>query len=299
VLIGLLLPAVQKVREAAGRVKCANNLRQMGIGFQQFYERKGQIPPAYTWVDQTPEAPIDPIKAKKIDMPGPKMYTTPIWPGWGWAAYILQDLDQGSLVQQIDFNAPTIGTQALGPRKTSLPIYNCPADTHVGVAMFYNQYSEPIGEAATTSYAGCCGTLGMMPFAPTDGNGTIVRNGKFRYGDLSDGTSNTILVAERATLFAQAPWVGPLDQGTIRTTPDAPVYQAIIHPPACMAMARFGTKPLNDAWSEPYDYFTPHKQYMNVLFADGSVRSASINTDPVVWQALATRAGGETETLSE
>ena len=70
-------------------------------------------------------------------------------------------------------------------------------------------------------------------------------------------------------------------------------------PAATLAMARFGSKALNDPWSEPYDFFTPHPASMNVLFADGSVRPASLATDPAVLQALATRAGGEAASLPE
>jgi prepilin-type processing-associated H-X9-DG protein len=90
-----------------------------------------------------------------------------------------------------------------------------------------------------------------------------------------------------------------IDQATVRTTPDAPVYQSLAFPPHCMVTARFGYKDLNDAWSDPYDFFTPHPGSMNALFADGSVRALRLGTSLDVLRALATRAGGETATLPE
>ena len=66
-----------------------------------------------------------------------------------------------------------------------------------------------------------------------------------------------------------------------------------------MTMARFNNKPINDPWSEPYDFFSPHATTINVLFADGSVRAVGFSTPTTVLQALSTRDGGETETIPE
>ncbi|HUR54966.1 MAG TPA: H-X9-DG-CTERM domain-containing protein, partial [Gemmataceae bacterium] len=66
-----------------------------------------------------------------------------------------------------------------------------------------------------------------------------------------------------------------------------------------MPTARVGNKTLNDPWSEPDDFFTPHSGVMNALYGDGSVRTVRVGVDPVVFQAAATRAGGETLPLPE
>lgn len=68
---------------------------------------------------------------------------------------------------------------------------------------------------------------------------------------------------------------------------------SISHPPPIMVMARVADKPLNDIWSEPYEFFTPHPVGMNALFADGAVRHIPLTIDMAVFRALATRAGGE------
>src|SRR6476660_5794790 len=81
VLIGLLLPAVQKVREAAMRLKCANNLKQMCLGLHNFAQANGRFPPAY---DNQPPTPFDYL------------------PGWGWATHLLPYVEQDALYKQLN-----------------------------------------------------------------------------------------------------------------------------------------------------------------------------------------------------
>src|SRR5437870_798079 len=83
VLIGLLLPAVQKAREAASRTQCRNNMRQIGIALHGYQERMRYYPPGYN----------------ATFGPGP---ANDQGPGWGWAAYLLADLEQSNLQNQID-----------------------------------------------------------------------------------------------------------------------------------------------------------------------------------------------------
>ena len=100
-------------------------------------------------------------------------------------------------------------------------------------------------------------------------------------------------VGERAAWLAQSPWAGVVTGGTLRTTPDAPVYTSIVDPPQFMAMARAGVKPLNDPFSQTYDFFSPHLTVGYFLFADGSVRALRAGLDDAVLRALCTRDAGE------
>ena len=134
---------------------------------------------------------------------------------------------------------------------------------------------------------------------PKGGNGMFIANGKYDFPQIKDGLSNTIAIAERPALFVKAPWVGALNQGTVSTTPGAPVFVSEIHPPESMPMARFYTRPINDPWSEPYDFFSPHPSVMNTLFADGSVRPLRFTTPADILGALATIKGQEVVTLPE
>src|SRR5947209_8728577 len=84
VLIGLLLPAVQKVREAAQRTKCQNHLKQIGLAFHNYHTAQGQFPAGFV------------SKADTEDGPG-------LGPGWGWGAYLLPYVEQEPLFRQINF----------------------------------------------------------------------------------------------------------------------------------------------------------------------------------------------------
>src|SRR5437879_1086509 len=112
ILIGLLVPAVQKVREAAARAQCTNNLKQIGLALHSYHGANKYFPPGYI------DGNTDPASTPDND----------VGPGWGWASFILPYVDQGSLYSQIDF------TQAVGTgvnaqvSQTPLAFYQCPAD---------------------------------------------------------------------------------------------------------------------------------------------------------------------------
>ena len=304
-LIGLIIPAVQRVRETANRIRCTNNLKQMGLALHAHHDEVGHFPPAYSWTEPAPQPP--PSAPRLWDRPPVSSFFETNWPGWGWAAFLLPYIEQGPLFQQIDLKAPTVGTQAAAIRTTRLSIYTCPADTHAGVFTILTLRGQPLVDAATNSYVGCYGMGAASRFdpglsivtAPDQGNGLFLRNGQLQFKDITDGTSNTMAIGERAASFVQAPWAGVMDQGTIRTTPIAFVFQSVIHPPPLMVMARVANKELNDPWSEPYEFFTPHQTGMNTLFADGSVRPIRTTVSLEVFRAIATRNGNETVTIPE
>src|SRR6516162_8451246 len=93
VLMALLLPAVQKVREAANRVRCQNNLKQIGLALQMYHDDTGSFPSGYLWIPT--RGGVDPC-------PNPPGDLTDTDPGWGWAALLLPYLEQDSLRRQID-----------------------------------------------------------------------------------------------------------------------------------------------------------------------------------------------------
>src|SRR5436309_2421341 len=90
VLIGLLLPAVQKVRDAAARMRCANNLKQIGLALHGYHDANTFFPPGYV------DGNTDPSSTPDND----------IGPGWGWAAYLLPYLEQDNVYKQINFSQP-------------------------------------------------------------------------------------------------------------------------------------------------------------------------------------------------
>src|SRR5262245_9183353 len=101
ILIGLLLPAVQKVRDAAARISCANNLRQIGLACHHYHDVNNALPPGYRASAAYPD-------------------TTP---GWGWSALILPYVEQENLFRQINLNAPVQSQSAI---QTFVKVYQCP-----------------------------------------------------------------------------------------------------------------------------------------------------------------------------
>src|SRR5437868_10127366 len=88
VLIALLVPAVQKVREAAARTQCTNNLKQIGLALHAYHDSKKMFPAGYIDRNTDPSSPPD----------------NDLGPGWGWAAYLLPHLEQDNVYRQINFS---------------------------------------------------------------------------------------------------------------------------------------------------------------------------------------------------
>jgi prepilin-type N-terminal cleavage/methylation domain-containing protein len=304
VLIGLLLPAVQKVRDAAARLRCLNNLKQIGLALHTYHDAKHAFPPGY--ITGVSRASLDPRELLLLtitglwDFPPPATNPEPQAPGWGWAALLLPYVEQDNLARTIDFGLPVEAPSLWRPRKEVVRLYVCPSDRNTGEFTVIDiigrtpRHTGEIAVAATNSYAANYGGLGLVNTDPDGGNGVFYRNSKTRVQDITDGSSHTFAIGERAALLTQTPWAGVMTGGTTQTTPGAPVFTAYRGLWPSMVMARIGFKPLNSPYAEPVDFFSPHREMVYFAFADGSAHAVSTSTDPTVLQALATRAGGET-----
>src|SRR5262249_28294717 len=151
----LLLPAVQKVREAASRLSCANNLKQMGLALHHHHDVLGAFPPGY--------AAAFPYRDGATDTA----------PGWGWAAFLLPYLEQDNLYQQLNFAQPVPNSPAI---QTAVKFYLCPSDLPPpGPFSVPDAFGSPITRAAACSYAACAGGDESDPDGPT-GLGVFYRN---------------------------------------------------------------------------------------------------------------------------
>lgn len=181
ILIALLLPAVQQAREAARRTQCKNNLKQYGLALHNYHDVHSRFPPSMIY---------------SATLPGSR------W--WSWHVSILPQLEQANLHQQINTNIDALyAANALGNSQYTsvrLPVHNCASDPNGGI------FSRPgqIPDLATTNYLACRGSVRF----PDPGNGIFPdRNVSTRMRDITDGTSNTIMVGERPVEVSKiTPW---------------------------------------------------------------------------------------------
>jgi prepilin-type N-terminal cleavage/methylation domain-containing protein/prepilin-type processing-associated H-X9-DG protein len=275
VLIALLLPAVQKVREAANRVSCQNNLHQIGLALHQYHDVQHSFPSGY--LCSQPQADPD--------------YTSP---GWGWAALLLPYVEQGNLAKQINLKLPIEDPSNLAARTRVTKLYVCPSDRSTGIFTIYDKNNMPLAQAATNSYAACHGVGVDLDEELDDFNGMFSRNSQIHIADVTDGTSNTIAIGERGSFFTQTPWAGAVNFGTTRITPGALTNNpTAVEDAPTQTLVHISVHTLNDPNSDPEDFFAPHPGTFNFLFVDGSVRPVPTGISLSVLQALATRDGGE------
>ena len=262
VLIGLLLPAVQKVREAAARLQCKNNLKQIGLAMHNHHDRTGHFPPGY----------VSAVARDGADL----------GPGWGWAAHLLLDVEQDNLFKQIALAKDIRDPMHAATVRQSLAVFRCASDERHDVFAVKDEDGAKIIDLAHSNYVACFGN-NEIEENPGRGNGLFFRNSRVRVGDIADGTSNTLMVGERSSNLAKAAWAGAV-VGAEESA--ALVLGAADHRP-------------NDAHAHTEDFWSRHPMGVNFLFADGSVRNIANTINPAVWAAIATRAGGEVATIED
>lgn len=272
VLLGLLLPAVQKVREAAARMQCSNNLKQIGLACHSFHDANDGLPPGYAATS------------------GPSSTS----PGWGWAAYLLPYLEQDNLYKQIDPKAPVEGQPAIGTR---VKTYLCPSDTpSASPFAVTNATFGTVCLAAPSSYAATVGSDASEVDDPT-GNGVFYRNSRTRLTDIGDGTSNTVFVGDRAWADTQGIWAGAPNGAVTRAGATNPWLNATGSAQALVLVHNNWINIKTDADGGLDDFSSKHTGGVNLLFGDGSTRFLrSITADGATryaFWAMGTRAGGE------
>jgi prepilin-type N-terminal cleavage/methylation domain-containing protein len=270
VLIGLLLPAVQRVRESANLVSCKNNLKQIGLALQSYHDAQGTFPVGY--YDPTPWPQLD------------------NGPGWGWGAYLLPFLEQANVYKQINFNLDVGDPANAGVRTTFLKIYVCPSDFSPNTFTVTDGGSNS-WTLAQASYVACNGNDGVDDFTTPLHTGAFVRATKgFRIADITDGLSNTFFVGDRTVQLSYCTWIGG-PTGALNPFLQSP---GNFGAEVTLLMCHAGdTGPNTPGVYDADSTSSPHRVGVPFLFGDGSVHFIRNNIDIATWMALATRAGRE------
>jgi prepilin-type processing-associated H-X9-DG protein len=274
-----LLPAVQAAREAARRIQCANNLHQLSLAAHNYHDAH-LILPAGICMWSVNGQPRNRSVSLFVQM--------------------LPQIEQGNLAAQWDFGEP-LNNVSSGRAATVLATIICPSDALPSKTVeITNQNPAANGFYALTSYGGVGGVQTFHPARATL-DGVFYTNSDTRLGDIRDGTSNTLLLAERYhrdveyeartngfTKLAQwgvwAPATGPSRIGDVTLGALAPI--GYTHPAQMF---------VDETWEDRRvtAIGSGHTAGANTAFADGSVRYLPADTHLSTLQALSTRARGE------
>jgi prepilin-type N-terminal cleavage/methylation domain-containing protein/prepilin-type processing-associated H-X9-DG protein len=281
VLLGLLLPAVQKVREAANRSKCANNLKQIGLALHNYHDAYQSLPPGYVEV-------------------------TPLSDRATWVTLLLPFFEQEA-VYRLYHPDETVGGGAdnFALNKQKLPVMKCPSDLDLPPKIY--PPDPTLGPWALGNYLANNG-LGPMrsttdPAASVQKQGVFLVNSKVTLTGITDGTSNTLLVSECLNVPGNGTdedWRGNL------TYPENCLFNWNYTPNAgnpdqvrsglCVSVPRAPCIGAHSAYSDRNEIVTARSNHpggVQVLFGDGGVRFVTDTILLNTWQALGTPDGGE------
>ncbi len=267
ILIALLIPAVQAVREAARRVQCSNNMKQIGLALHMYHDSNRRLPAG--WIGDEPEGE----------------------PGWAWSAQILPFMEKVSVHEQINFNIPVDDHYHEDLRQARIPTFLCPSDPEpaiVDISYINDGHDHLVGPhedphehdedvfVSRCNYSGVFGTFEIED-NPGAGDGTFFYQSKVAFKSLKDGLSNTIIVGERVSDLGAVTWVG--------------IVPGIAHPMS--RIVGIADHAPNDDHGHFEDFRSYHPTGANFVNGDCSVHFIHHTIDPVVFRALATRFGGE------
>jgi len=281
ILIGLLLPAVQKVRASAARTKCSNNLKQIGLALHNYHDTNEKFPAGLNNAVGQDGAAYSGEDRRN------------------WMLYTLEYLEQATVGQAVRSAPTTNALYAVAPTSTyaatPFAVLACPSDPNGGKQAMGSQGYH-------TNYAACAGETtfngASTPLTYTTMNGIFYPLSCVRMTSITDGTSNTLLVSE---LVMSPDVTGHDTRGRMwNNARDGAVLFSTLYKPNTATADRLGH--CQSTTAAPCQTGSDnmvisarslHSGGVNVVLADGSVRFVRDSVDANVWLGLGTRAGDE------
>ncbi|MBM4068731.1 MAG: DUF1559 domain-containing protein [Planctomycetes bacterium] len=324
ILIGMLVPAVQRVRESANRTVCLNNLKQIGLALHQYHDANLRFPPAYITEDTSASGTAYGVSYPDDNRNGPS--------GFGWGTLILPYLEQGNLYNLFNLKLPCWATENALAAKTKVEVFLCPAvpvgyDSFELVRYTAGSSQNPQNPAtfspsiyfARSHYvanAGIHQPWGRDPAycldfevgepIPANGNipafldGPFYRNSRTKIAAVTDGLSNTVFIGERSPTLCDVTWVGVVPWAC---TPPRPGWPSDPNSGGNLVGVHSGPDThdhpnvIIHAPNHPFGHtdemYSDHQRGCHVLFGDGSVRFIHATINPLAWVAMSTRNGND------
>jgi len=295
ILIGLLLPAVQKVREAANRMSCTNHLKQIGLAFHNYHDTNGFLPdggknkcnlPYSVFMSAGDRAACDAANADPTNDYGCcAPYNGPFPAGttlsekraeWSWPYQILPFIEQDPLYRT------TSNTTVI---RTPVKIYNCPT----------RRPARLVNNHSTIDYAGCAGT---------GSNGMLVRQGTavVTLAMVTDGLSNTVMAGEKRMKVDRFGKTSDDNESWAEPGWDSEIYRVAARDPDRPPTDRGPSPDVRRTTVPPFtaanldsglaQFGSSHPSGVNVVLGDGSVRHVRFNPDPTAFQRFCVRNDG-------
>jgi prepilin-type N-terminal cleavage/methylation domain-containing protein len=288
ILIALLLPAVQQAREAARRTQCRNNLKQVGLALHNYHDQFSLFPPSSTSsVGGT--AGVWAWTAASATNPAMHLHS--------WASLILPAIDASTSYNQINYNVSSLAPANRPIAQQQFPFYRCPSYS----GKSFSDHPHYVTRVGFTSFAirnyvafGASTVLNLA--SPTTANGVMYSQSRTSFRDITDGSSNTMMVTETREERSQV-WIdGTSATVAARWAAGPPTFagnSSSINYKPYFDTAVFGDASEMGSIKSDYGPSSQHVGGAHHLMGDGSVRFISENISIATYDALATRAGGE------
>jgi prepilin-type N-terminal cleavage/methylation domain-containing protein/prepilin-type processing-associated H-X9-DG protein len=289
ILIGLLVPAVQKVREAAARAQCQNNVKQIALALHSYHDQYKVFPMGqFNKLHTEPTSP-------------PAAVAT--WERIGWASLVLPYLEQGDLLNKVRADAKANNSYTLYQQSaaTPIPTYICPSDPNGGSTPTVVKPGNLPTEGFHTNYLGCAGSTAYSTPSPNDGttlDGVLFPLSRVKVTHITDGTSNQLLLSETLLSAIAAGddrrgrmwncWQGETLFSTLYP-PNSTVADVCYSCPTVTPNPQAPCRAIGSGSGAVQSARSLHNGGVNIAMADGSTRFIANNISPATWTLLGSR----------